>query len=260
MTDGDLQVHPYANLFPLIKGEQFAALVDDIKQNGLIEPIILFAGKILDGRNRYRAMREAGLELGAAHVKEFNGTEREALDLVMALNLRRRHLSASQRAMAAAEISTLQKGERPASRPTSDEAAEALNVSPFLVKAARKIRREVAPHIVDMVVSGNLSVAAAELIGTLPLNRQLSLRTAEAAKAESQRLRKARGPFSGFSTTRLMEAITNLASEVWTRSDLQEVIRASTPETLAQLDVAIERLQQLRTEIARARAPAEASA
>ena len=44
--------HALSNLFPLLEG----------KANGLVEPIVVFEEKILDGRNRYRACLAAGVE------------------------------------------------------------------------------------------------------------------------------------------------------------------------------------------------------
>jgi hypothetical protein len=44
------EFHRYANLFPLMEGPEFAELVEDIRANGLHEPIMLHEGKILDGR------------------------------------------------------------------------------------------------------------------------------------------------------------------------------------------------------------------
>ena len=46
------QFHPLANLFPLIEGDEFAALVEDVRANGLLVPIVLHEGMILEGRNR----------------------------------------------------------------------------------------------------------------------------------------------------------------------------------------------------------------
>ena len=52
--------HPLAELFPLIEGEEFDALVEDISARGLLVPIMIHQGKILDGRNRYNAAKRAG--------------------------------------------------------------------------------------------------------------------------------------------------------------------------------------------------------
>ncbi len=50
-----LAFHPLANVFPLLEGEEFDALVADIAASGLCEAVWLYEGQILDGRNRYRA-------------------------------------------------------------------------------------------------------------------------------------------------------------------------------------------------------------
>jgi hypothetical protein len=92
-AEAPLKFHPLAELFPLMEGKEFAELVDDIK-NGLNEPITLFQGMVLDGRNRARACAAAGVK---PRYHQFSGNEADARAYVISMNIRRRHLSANQR-------------------------------------------------------------------------------------------------------------------------------------------------------------------
>ena len=57
-----LEFYPLANVLPLLEGAEFDRLCEDIAENGLGNPVMLYQGKILDGRNRSRA--HGKLEMG----------------------------------------------------------------------------------------------------------------------------------------------------------------------------------------------------
>ena len=95
-----MEFHEIANIFPLLDGADLDALVADIKENGLLEPIVTHDGKIVDGRNRYLACELAGVEPRFEEWKQ-NGVS--LISWVIAKNLRRRHLTSSQGAVCAHE-------------------------------------------------------------------------------------------------------------------------------------------------------------
>lgn len=158
----ELEFHEYANLFPLIEGKEFDELVEDVKAHGVREPIVLYNSKILDGRNRYRAAQAASVEYDT---EEYNGDD--PLGLVVSLNLKRRHLTESQRGVVAAKLATMTHG---GDRKTDQDAnlhvdrttaATMLNVSTRTVADATKVINEAAPELVAAVESGKVAVSAA---------------------------------------------------------------------------------------------------
>ena len=94
-----MEFHEIANIFPMMQSDEYENLVADIKQNGLIEPIILYENKILDGRNRWKACIEAGVE---PRFENYSGDS--PISYVISKNANRRHLSKSQLAMIATEV------------------------------------------------------------------------------------------------------------------------------------------------------------
>jgi hypothetical protein len=178
-----LEPHPLANLFPMLEGESLQALVDDIRTNTFDpdRPIVLFEGKILDGRNRHGACvvldGEGALSSGP-HFAQYDALDCDPspLDWVISVNLHRRHLTESQRAMVAAEIANMKQGDNRftvdmqicMSTPvTVAEAATMLNVSPRSVSTARAVR-DAAPELAEEVKAGRITLNAAhrEMKGT----------------------------------------------------------------------------------------------
>ena len=95
---GRLEAHPLAALFRRMDDAEFEALKASIRASGVREPIRLYEGKILDGRNRYAAALEVGYNLKACHFIEFVGTSAEAEAYVLDTNAKRRQMSDADKA------------------------------------------------------------------------------------------------------------------------------------------------------------------
>lgn len=159
--------HPLADVLPLIEGTEFDQLVASVKVNGLRDPIIIFEGKILDGRNRYRACLKAGVE---PHTENFSGGD--PVLFVIDRNLHRRHLTTGQKAMAAEQFATLLNGQtwtklaRSQERArTRDEVAKLAGVGITAITDAKIIKRNGTAEEVAAVAKGkrNIRTVAKEI-------------------------------------------------------------------------------------------------
>lgn len=116
----NLPVHPEADKLPILpkvpgrekkpsEGLSLAELADSIDKHGLQQPILLFQGQILDGRNRRKAclmvaeVRKIPTSEYTVTVIDFEGSEEEAVEAAHALNIDRRDVQASQKALWAAQ-------------------------------------------------------------------------------------------------------------------------------------------------------------
>jgi ParB/Sulfiredoxin domain len=133
-----LEFHSLAALFPLVEGRDFDELVADIREHGLHEPIVVYEDKILDGRNRLRACDAAGVQ---PTFTVYTGDDPVAY--VVSLNLLRRHLDESQRAMVAAKLATLKLGDNQHSEGLPiGRSSELLNVGERTVARAREVQEQ----------------------------------------------------------------------------------------------------------------------
>ncbi len=175
MRPDDLEPHPLARLIPEMGADDYRALAADIKERGLMSHVILYEGKILDGRHRYRACREVGRGVDFA---EYTG--KDPIGYVLALNIHRRHLTPSQKSAVALEVEKTYAALVPKGRPTKsvagmpplpeseprargkarDLAAEAVGVSPRLISDVKRVAAA-NPALVDDIIAGSISVPAA---------------------------------------------------------------------------------------------------
>lgn len=106
MMSKQYDVHPLAKLFPPVEGQAFTDLVEDIKKNGLVNPIVVDGNLLLDGRNRLRACKAAGVSPRFVTFTSL-GLKVSPVDYIWSTNVNRRHLTADQRAILSHEWTLL---------------------------------------------------------------------------------------------------------------------------------------------------------
>lgn len=163
-----MENHPISELFPLmVDGPEWDSFVDSVIQHGLRHPILLHRdGRILDGRNRYRACLQADVPY---RTETFEGTDDEAIDLVVDENKHRRHLLPAQLAMVAARIADM-KGGRP-----KTVSAETVSGRTSRAAAAKQVGASVGSvaRARTVLKSGNEEVIKAVEQGKMPLRHAL---------------------------------------------------------------------------------------
>jgi nicotinamide riboside kinase len=149
------EVHPVADLFPMLADDELTELAEDIKQRGLLQPIVLDPqGRVLDGRNRLAACERAGVE------PAFDTYEGDDPDgYALAVNIARRHLSKGQRALVAADAMLIIDK----SFITTRSAAKLADVSQPMMVWANCVRRYADLH--DAVLSGTQQLNDAYRVG-----------------------------------------------------------------------------------------------
>lgn len=144
--------------------DEFEALSRSIAESGQQVPATSWIADdgveyLIDGRHRARACERLGIPLV---VERLEGDEAAARAFILATNVTRRHLTPSQRAVAAATLATRRRGERGARAYlslTQEQAASAAGVSVRLVRAARTFVDDAA--LARAVLDGTLTVAEA---------------------------------------------------------------------------------------------------
>lgn len=195
--------HPLANAFPMIVGEEYDAFCEDLANNGQQEPIVMLDGLILDGRNRYRALTQLGVE---PITTEYEGDS--PLEFVLSMNIYRRQLTIAQRSIIAAEILYREIDAAPDSEDegkndsvrklrsaiTHDQAATLMGVSERSLSAARRVAKSGTDELLEAVKTGKAKISSAEYIARLEQDEQRELCTlgAKALREKAREMREER--------------------------------------------------------------------
>lgn len=180
-----MEVHPICALLPEHSHSEYASLVDSIRQQGLVNPITTYEGKILDGRHRFRACMDAG---ETPRFTEYLGTD--PVGFVQASCVHR-NLSTSQRALIAAgfleyerqqakvrQQANLKHGDKAPVKEnlpereqgqgqSRDKAGARMGVSGKSVAAAEAVLTHGTESIVQLVRAGEMTVSEAKHVSTL---------------------------------------------------------------------------------------------
>jgi N6-adenosine-specific RNA methylase IME4 len=172
------QPHPFAELLPPMTAAEEADLQTSLRDNGYIgAPIMLHRdGRILDGRHRDRTCDRLGI---VPPTETFRGEDHEALLYVIAMNVQRRHLDETQRAMVAARLpgfahGGVRRSDQAADLPLVPQAMKArtFNVSERTIRDAVAVRAHAIPSIVQACELGRMAVSQAARAARLPEARQ----------------------------------------------------------------------------------------
>lgn len=157
-----------STVFPSFQGEEeFTQLVESIKTEGLLEPIVVWQGKIVDGRHRHLACKEARVQPEYTYLPDDWSLDK-VKNRVVALNVLRRHLTTGQRALVAAALANMTVGrnwesnsENSPNKVSQTDAASQLNVSDKSIRTAKDVKRD-TPDLAEKVNKGQMSLHAAE--------------------------------------------------------------------------------------------------
>lgn len=166
----EYEYHELSTVFSSFEDtEEFKNLVESIKSVGLNHPILLWQGKIVDGRHRHKACLLAGVEPRYEYLPDTMPLQ-AVMNRVVAENMLRRHLTTGQRAMIAAALANMTAGgDRRSDQganlrgdsKSNEDAAKAASVSPRSVQHAKEVKRD-APDLAEKVSRGEMTLNAAK--------------------------------------------------------------------------------------------------
>lgn len=109
MSDESIVYHPACKVFPLVEGDDYTKIKSDIAANGLREKIEFVTDPekpgvrvVIEGRTRHRALKDLKEFDPKKHMREVHPDN--IIQYVISKNLRRRHMTTSQRNAAAADL------------------------------------------------------------------------------------------------------------------------------------------------------------
>jgi len=194
----ELKSHPHQYLVPPMSEEDYHSLLEDIKRNGILQPIdITYNNVILDGHHRVKAAKEVGIKEIEVRIPELLYVDEDEYLISVAMN--RRHLTEGQKAVLANEYRKILSEKRqseagkikanarwhPDKEYSSDtvseqhenkvntrkEASDKFKVPERKVRMVQEIEKT-APKVYEKLGSGDLQIHEAKIIAQLPEDKR----------------------------------------------------------------------------------------
>ena len=155
-----LQIDACAEAFPSMQVDEFEALKASIARNGVLEPVLVWQGRVMDGRHRLKACQALGI---TPAFKVLDGTYEEAKSEAFSTNINRRHLRIGQRAILAAQLATRKPGQTKATKAmepvlSQEDAARLFAVGRDSVQKACRMVAHGDTALLDQVHAGTMSL------------------------------------------------------------------------------------------------------
>lgn len=147
----DLEIHNHANLNPMMTDSRFDSFMDDIKENGQLEPIKVSRNKYYDGRNRIKALKLLGEEFVEAEINDKLSDE-EILSKVGSLENRRHQTPTQLAILALKEYITLSEDSE--TKVSQDVIAKKYGISRKNLAEAKSLRERAKWLVDDTLFNG----------------------------------------------------------------------------------------------------------
>jgi len=167
--------HPLSAAFPAMTDPEFQALKDSIDVNGVLNPITVYEGMVIDGWHRYSAANELGMDCPSKELDAWI----DPVAFVRAQNKDRRHLPLSAWALIEVSLREWKPSHRPDKgelssplRASNQEMADAVGVTKRTIQQAKAVQSNATPEVIAAVKSGEIGLPKAAAIAKLPKEEQ----------------------------------------------------------------------------------------
>lgn len=171
-----IERHQLSSVFPDMSREEYSELLDSVREIGIQNPIVLFEDKIIDGWHRYKASVELDIDCPAVDLSE----ETDPRPFVLAQNVNRRNLVASQRALLVVMVNSWRRSgvtnkARPEGAPekSKKELSEMSKTSERTIDRAKKVITDAVKEVIEAVQSGEIGIVKASEIAKLDKDKQV---------------------------------------------------------------------------------------